>query len=55
MDFPGRIPFLHHLWGCIRIGCLRIYLKIPVEEWEIVDIDDEWGLYDIDSKNWIQI
>ena len=58
MDFPGRIPLLTHLWGC-----LRIYLRIPKQEddWEIVNIiedvdvidDCEWGLYDVESKKWI--
>ena len=52
MEFPGRIPFLHTLWGC-----LRHYLKIPVEEdWEVVDvIDCEWGLYDVESNKWIHL
>jgi len=54
MDFPGRIPLLTHLWGC-----LRIYLKMknPIQEegWDVIDVDDygEWGLYDIESKKWI--
>ncbi len=54
MDFPGRIPFLHQLWGC-----LRHYLKIPIEEedWEVVNVIDncEWGLYDIESNKWIHL
>jgi len=54
MDYPGRIPFLHHLWGC-----LQMYLKIPKyeEEWEIVDVIDEfeWGYYDIESDKWVHL
>lgn len=53
MDFPGRIPFLHQLWGCFRL-----YFKIPVEEdWEVVDVIDdcEWGLYDVEANQWIHL
>ena len=53
MDYPGRIPFLHQLWGC-----LRMYLKIAKyeDDWEVVDvIDTEWGFYDIESNKWIEL
>lgn len=57
MDFPGRIPFLHQL-----LGCLRHYLKLPIEEdWQVVNvidsgvIDDEWGLYDVETNKWIHL
>lgn len=52
IDFPGRIPFFHHLWGCIRI-----YLNIPTEDdWEVVDVDeDEWGHYDMELKKWVHL
>lgn len=48
MDLFG-IPFLRQLWGC-----LRHYLKIPIEDWEVID-DCEWGLYDIESNKWIHL
>ena len=52
MDYQGRIPFLHHL-----LGCLRMYLKIPKyeEDWEFVGIEEEWGYYDMESKKWINL
>lgn len=56
MDFPGRIPFINHLWGCFRIF-LKI-LPIQEEDWVVVDVIeecDEWGLYDIESTKWIHL
>lgn len=53
MHFPGRIPFVQHLWQCLKQYCIR------EQTWEIVDVSDvedwEWGHYDDISKTWIKI
>jgi hypothetical protein len=62
--FPGRIPFIHHL-----LGCIQCYLNPFIEpEWVDVKVErewihdgcvdntsDMWGYYDAELDEWTQI
>ena len=59
-QFPGRVPFIHSL-----LGCIQSYLSFTEPDWVDVkhekmnrdidcvsDISDDWGLYDAESDTW---
>jgi hypothetical protein len=57
-QFPGRIPFIHSL-----LGCIQSYLSfdpdwVDVKVPEIRDSENsdsgEWGLYD-ESSGWVEL
>ena len=62
MHFPGRIPFIQHLWWCIRQYCIQYAEPDP---WELVEetwheeeawYDEEtWGHYDDETREWVQL
>jgi len=61
MRFPGRIPFVEHLWWCLKQYCILA----EMETWEVVEereiersidlFDDTWGHYDAVSEEWIKL
>ena len=54
LRFPGRIPFIHHLWCCLHPYVHRdMDWEIPdkVEKIEVI----EWGHYDEDLQEWIYL
>ena len=57
MHFPGRIPFVQHLWRCLKQYCILerdIERDILDREWEVIE-EDTWGHYDDIKKEWIKL
>jgi len=56
LRFPGRIPFIQHLWCC-----LRPYYVVDYEmDWEVTNKVEkieviEWGHYNEELQEWIYL
>lgn len=68
-QFPGRVPFIHSL-----LGCIQSYLSFTEPDWvdvkhekmnrdiDFCESDDsgcesdiEWGLFDVETKRWYKV
>ncbi len=61
-QFPGRVPFIHSL-----LGCIQSYLSFTEPDWvdvkheemnrdiDCVSVISYWGLYDAESDTWTEL